>query len=154
VIAGITLPLVTSSLFLILGGGEVALNIAPPVHRSRASIKAYEWLAENVTTGDVVLASVQEGNVLPAWAPVRVLVGHGPESVAYEDMLEVVKSIYSAETSIQDRESLLDFHDIRYVFYGPQEQEVSTWSPETSGLISIEYDRAGYKIFKVVHAQE
>ncbi len=35
----------------------------------------------------VVLAAYETGNPMPAWAPVRVLVGHGPESIHLSELI-------------------------------------------------------------------
>ena len=58
-----------------------------PVFHPRPLADSFEWSAEHLPEGALVLASYETGNILPAYAPVRVVVGHGPESVGLTELL-------------------------------------------------------------------
>ena len=59
---------------------QAALQPRPPVFLPRGETTAFQALAAQATSGDGVLAAYATGNALPAWAPVRVIAGLGPES--------------------------------------------------------------------------
>ena len=68
-------------LILVAGGLQAAWQPAEPVFRPAAEVQAFLFLAAEAEVNDVVLTSYTTGNALPAWAPVQVVIGHGPESV-------------------------------------------------------------------------
>ncbi len=75
-----------TTIFILTGGVMTAWSARSPIFVPAEAVRAYEFLAQgtgwNNSRGDqIVLASFQTSNPLPAWAPVRAVTGHGPESV-------------------------------------------------------------------------
>ena len=82
-----------STLLLLIGATQVASKLSAPIFQSRSEIELFMEIRDVATDSDLVLSSYEIGNMLPAWATVRVLVGHGPESVGlsnFEDDLEAL----------------------------------------------------------------
>lgn len=140
---------VISSLVLILGGASVARKPSSPIFRPIEEVAAFVWLAQHAENGDHVLASFSTGNVVPAWAPVRVVIGHGPESVDLAHLAPQVEAFYTESASTQARQKFLDEHDVRFVFYGPFEMMMGRWNPDQSSILVEVYSGGEYQIFEV-----
>lgn len=112
------------SLILLLGAARVARDPGRPAFLPREQVGSYRWLAENAPVDAVVMASVQTGNSLPAWAPVRVPVGHGPESVPYESALASVKAFYGAQSE-EERSEIITELGVDFVYFGPDEMKLT-----------------------------
>lgn len=138
-----------STLILLVGGMMAARTPAKPLHRPAAEIDAFQYLAQNVATNAVVLSSRETGNPLPAWAPVQVVVGHGPETIHAEELLPRVRAFYQANTSDEAREALLGEYRVDYLFYGPSEQNLGAWNPSQAEYLMPVYQNGDYTIFAV-----
>jgi hypothetical protein len=138
-----------SSAVLIIGGVNVARKPSSPIFRPVEEVAAFDWLAQHAENGDHVLASFSTGNVLPAWAPIRVVIGHGPESVDLARLAPQVEAFYAESASTQARQKFLHEHDVRFVFYGPNEKMMSGWNPDESPILVEVYSGWEYQIFEV-----
>jgi len=139
-----------STFILLMGGILVVLKPSIPIFRPAAEIKAFASLSGKVTPGQVVLAAYDTSNALPAWVPIRTLIGHGPESIHLDEIRPEVERFYQSSTSEQDRVSLIQRFHIDYVFYGPVEQALGDWSPDTFPRLSLIYQDGAWKIYKVI----
>lgn len=152
------LPTALSAVLLIAGGAMIAWQRSPQVFRPAAEVRAYQYLAQNAEHGDVVVASFQVANYLAAWAPVRVVIGHGPESTNLVELRSRVERFYSAVGTELDREILLREFNVQYVFWGPNERRCprvevcenwQAWNPMTADYLRLVYAGAEYQIFAV-----
>jgi hypothetical protein len=143
-----------SSLMLITGGIGVALRPGEPAFRKSEEVRAFSWLNEEVEPGSVVLADYQTGNALPAWAPVRVVIGHGPESVDLISLSLQVDAFYGYGMTEQERLQFIKSQDVRYVWYGPREKALGSWDPGGSDFLTIAYDDTDYEVYRVQISQE
>lgn len=148
----VTLPLVflfPSTILLLTGGILGAANPSFPAFRQKSQAKAFKFMAGQVDPGDVVLTSYATGNALPAWAPVRVIVGHGPESVFLEEFEPKVERFFQSETPDVERQNLLSEFDIQYVFWGDGEKALGDWDPRQGEYLVQIFETEGNAIFKV-----
>ncbi len=139
-----------TAVLLIAGGARAALNPGLPVFRPADETAAFETMAEVTLPGSVVLTSYATGNALPAWAPLRVVIGHGPESVGLSELEPQVAGFFSTATTDAQRAAFLAEHGVRYIFWGPEERKIGGWSPYDSAELSAFYDRGGYAAFVVL----
>jgi hypothetical protein len=106
-------------------------------------------LAGNTFPGEVVLASFNTSNALPAWAPLRTIVGHGPESIHLKEIQPQVEQFYSSASTDKTRELLLEKFGIAYVLWGPEEQKLGSWNPAKASYLKKIYQDSGFSIFEV-----
>jgi hypothetical protein len=139
-----------STAILLAGGILTASRVAEPVYRPGEEVQAFEYLAEEAEPGAVVLAAFETGNPMPAWAPVRVVVGHGPESVGLDELRPVVAAFYSGSTSDGDRTRLVRELEIAYIYWGPAERRLGSWEPADSTWLERVYHRGAVTIFEVL----
>jgi hypothetical protein len=146
---GLFLLAFPSTFMLIAGGMNVAAHASKPLFRPREEVAAFQFLAKEADPFAVVLSSYQTGNVLPAWAPVRVVIGHGPESVAIKQLEPLVKSFFERSATNRQRIELLQNSGVDYVFWGPEERSLGKWNPKTASYLKPVYDQDGYVVLKV-----
>ncbi|HEX6305491.1 MAG TPA: hypothetical protein VFZ76_14950 [Anaerolineales bacterium] len=137
-----------STILLYVGGLQAVKEPAWPVYRPAEEVEAFEYLAKSAPTDAIVLASYESGNPLPAWAPVRVIVGHGPESIRLEELSPQVEGFYSASGSDADRLDLLERFSAGYVLWGPHEKSLGAWNPARSNYLDLVYEHGNYSIFE------
>jgi len=137
-----------TSAFLLAGGSLTLLKVTTPLFRPSNEVTAFEWIQSEIEPDSVVLAAYETGNPLPAWAPVRVLIGHGPESSHLNALKLLVESFFSTTTSDQARLELLQKFDVDYVFYGPAEQSLGEWDPNPSSYLRLVYQSGDYSVFQ------
>lgn len=138
-----------STMMLLVGGIFVSLAPSQPIFQPARQVSAYEYLAQHVPFGSVVLASFETSNALPAWAPVRVLIGHGPESVNLSLLRPQVEAFYRSTTSDSSRIQLLREFGVNYVMWGEQEAALGNWDPQTAPYLKLFYRSGDYEVFAV-----
>ena len=87
-------------------------------------------------------------NGLPAWAPLKVIVGHGPESINFKSLSDRVTAFYSGSHPDSERWQLIDEFQAKFVFWGPGEKELGNWSPIGKPFLNQVYNQNGYQIFE------
>ncbi|NIM94355.1 MAG: hypothetical protein GTO18_11695 [Anaerolineales bacterium] len=146
IILGLTLP---TSILLLIGGLQVASKPSEPVFRSPSEVVVFEWIRENGKPDDIVLASFSTGNALPAWAPVRVLVGHGPESANLKDVLTDVEGFFSGQWGVEEQLSYVETHQINYVLVGPTERSLDQVGFEPAAILELILEVEDYQLYRV-----
>lgn len=143
-----------SSLLLVAAGIDVAIRPKEPAFREYEEVEALSWLNDEAEPNSVVLAAFQTGNAIPAWAPARVVIGHGPESVNLAELENQVEAFFSEKMTDPERLHFIRSHDVQYVWYGPREKALGTWSPNRSDFLTFAYSSADYKIYRVQSSHE
>jgi hypothetical protein len=138
-----------STLFLFVGGVMAAIHPSQPVFRPTEEVRAFQFFTQQSNQGEVVLASFNTGNAIPAWAPVRVVIGHGPESVGLNDLNRMVSRFFQLGMPDQLRLKFLREQNVRYVFWGPEEREIGGWDPYQADYLVPVYHQGDYSIFEV-----
>jgi len=138
-----------STLFLLIGGIFTAIRPAMPVFRPVDEVTVFEELGASAHPGDIVLSSYETGNALPAWAPERVVVGHGPESVGLADLLPKVQRFYSVDADDAERQRLIQELNIRYIFYGPSEVGLGGWQVGNAPYLQLVGKSGEYQVYQV-----
>ncbi len=142
-----------SSLVLVLGGLGAASSPAPPVFRSGEEVGAFQWIAGHGKPGDAVLASYGTGNALPAWAPMHVLIGHGPESADLAELAPLVDDFYTGIMGPAGRQEFLMHYGVDWVFWGPAEQALGAFDPAESTNLTLAFHQGDYFIYAVAGGQ-
>lgn len=145
VLGALSLP--AAALLLVLGL-HTASTLSEPVFFPVGEDHAAAWLRENAAQGEVVLSSYAVGNRLPSRAPVRVVVGHGPETANLGRLLPEVAAFFSDSTDAA-RRLFLEDQGVAYVFWGPAERSLGEWDPGSMPDWDLLYSGEGYEIFRV-----
>ncbi|MGB2897594.1 MAG: hypothetical protein WBB65_15725 [Anaerolineales bacterium] len=140
---------IISSALLLISGMQAAARPDLPMFRPEEEVRAFQELERISALDSIILASYNTGNALPAWVPVRVLIGHGPESANLEAIMPEVSAFFNEEWDEDQREKFLEEQQVEYVFYGPSERELGDWDPDLSSGLIRRYNERGYRIYEV-----
>lgn len=138
-----------STILLLWMGILAAKHPAPPVFLPALQVDAYEQLALIAKPDQVVLSAYPTGNALPAYAPLRVVIGHGPESADLEVLMPQVSAFYEASTSEQARLQFLCENQVDYFIWGHEERVLGDWIPHESPNLWKVYQNREVQIFRV-----
>jgi hypothetical protein len=135
-----------TSLLVWVGAFNAARSVAPPSFIAAYEVAGFEWFRDNAPENSIVLTPYHLGNALPAWAPVHVVIGHGPESVGLERLQPLVEALFhgSFGPTISD---LIDRSGVEYIWFGPG-VEVGEEARYELGLF-LEYNQDGIQIFSL-----
>jgi hypothetical protein len=136
-----------STLLLWAGGLITARQVDLPLFRPAGEVRVFEALRAEAPAGQIVLAAYETGNALPAWAPLRVVIGHGPESVHLVELRLQVAAFYSQQISEAQRLEFLRQFDITYVFWGPAERLLGGWDPNQALYLRPTFQAGEYSLF-------
>ncbi len=146
VAATATILLTVPTTFLLLISGIAAVQWRDPANRlyhSTAEIDALDWLNTHAPADAIALTDFATGNYLPARTSLRVVIGHGPETIHLEYKQEQAKWFFAGQMTAEERRSLFDTYRIRYIIY-PQGRSAGGTSD-----LSLVYDENGYHIYQV-----
>lgn len=136
------------TLFILTAGFLFSANPSKPLFRPAEEVAVFEYLAQNAQPWDVVLASDDTANPLPAWAPVRALNGHGPESLNGAALRERIACFYSSACAETERMALIQEFGIDYVIWGPSERELGDWDPNQWVELQEVFASGAYQVFR------
>jgi hypothetical protein len=150
----ITLLAFPTTLLLFAGGILAALYPSLPVFQPASEAETFDSLASPsqafVGSGPVVMSAYDTGNALPAWAPVRVVIGHGPESANVEELKPQVSAFYSQNMTDPARIEMIRRLDIRYVLWGPGERALGDWDPRHAPYLRLLAENGDYAVLEVL----
>ncbi len=147
--------------FLWIGGLFTAITPRPPAFIDPAYAAAFIWLnspsGANAAADDVILSAVPTGNALPAYVRARVYMGHGPETLFWQDKTRTVEAFFRAGLSDVERAALFDppcpppegglcLLPVRYVIAGDNERAFGAESAWSDGLRRV-YDADGVRVY-------
>lgn len=145
----VVLVLSLPACFLILVGGvTTATSLAAPAFLPTDETDALGWLAQHTDPNAVVLASIPIANAVPAWAPVRVVVGHGPESAFFHKRAAQVDAFFGGSESSAERMATLSELGVDFVIVGPDELAGSAWMATETGLRRT-YTEGAFSVWRV-----
>lgn len=139
-----------TTLILWFGAMQAAWAAQLPVQRTADEVAVYIALKDQAEAGQVVLAAYSSSNALPAWAPLRVVAGHGPESVHFERYAEDVSAFYQAATPESARIRILRRNHVDYVLWGPAERAIGQWDPTQADYLTTWFGVGSVQVFRVV----
>jgi hypothetical protein len=144
------LLLFPSTLLIFATGILSSSHAMLPVFRPADEVAIFEFLGQNSPPDGVVLTSYETGNALPAWAPLRVVIGHGPESVNLAELRPLVNQFYESSSIDEQRLELLRRFNVNYVFWGPIERKLGSWDPGQASYLKLIHQVGEYQVFEVL----
>ncbi len=139
-----------STLLLWWGAMQAALHPALPAFRAADEVTLFGTLRNEGGRGAVVLAAYEAGNALPAWAPVRVVIGHGPETVGLGMLGPQVDAFYSNGMTDEERLAFLRKHGAEFVLWGPDQLALRRWFPHSADFLQPVAVYGMYELFSVL----
>jgi hypothetical protein len=112
-------------------------------------VTAFAYLDTLPDPRPAVLAAFDTSTALPAYAGVRVPIGHGPESLGGDDFRTKVNRVFDAALSDADRRALLSEVGINYIFYGPLEKKLGNFDLGNAEYLKLVFREGAYSIYQV-----
>ncbi|MBE2267134.1 MAG: hypothetical protein IAE80_02820, partial [Anaerolinea sp.] len=147
-----------TTIFLLSGSLIATANPGRPLYRPASEIAAFDWLNANAEPGTVILSAPETGNAIPVYAPLRTYMGHGPETLFWQDKTETLTRFYRGELSADERAALLTpppfdsalwiYQPIRYVYFGERERALANGSTAWQDGLTLVYDVNGVQIYR------
>ncbi len=137
-----------TTVVIYLGSLTMVWNPRMPLYRPAQEIEIFNFLAENAGENEVVLASFESSNSLPAWAAVRLVTGHGPEGYASAEMREVVGRFYGSGMNEAERAVFLREFGVDYVLWGPAERSQGDWDPRQTAYLAPAIEIGPYLLLR------
>lgn len=96
---------------------------------------ALAWLEEHATQGDLLLASMDFSNFVPAHSDARVVHGHTSEVIDGARKLELAHQYFAGQRTLAELERALPGHHVTLIAVGPRERNLaSAGGPELDGF--------------------
>ena len=112
-----SLGLLSSAIFW-LGNIITAWQPASPAFLPDSQVEFYKQVQSlQIPKNSVVLADEEISMSLPAWLPVRVLIGHGPESANSKELQPRVENFYAGTSKIGETQTLVSEFSVDYVVW-------------------------------------
>jgi len=140
--------LIPSSVLILASGVDLALNPRAPAFRPQEEIETFGRVGQLAGPSAIVLASFETSNPLPAWAPVRVVAGHGPETAGLAELQPRIDNFYQNSGSDEERLKLIVDQQINYVIHGPGERNIGDWDPNRWECLDILDSFGGYDLYQ------
>jgi hypothetical protein len=102
-----------------------------PYYLYKDEVAAMQWLDANAAGEDVILSSLEVGQYLPAYTGSHAFLAHWAQTVDYYTKEEMVKSFFAPTSLDVDRRAILDEFSVDYVFYGPAENAIGSFDPNS-----------------------
>lgn len=146
IVLGLIFP---TAVFLLWGAGSRAARPAEPVFLPADQVLAYQALADLAPRNSIVLAAFETGNSLPAWVPVRVVLGHGPETVRLSEWQADLDNYFLLNQGEENCGGFFADSGIDYLFWGPREGQEWDWDPGIKKCLRQVYNSDSYRIYEV-----
>jgi hypothetical protein len=138
-----------TSLVILVSAIQYSNQTSFPIFRPAAEVEVFEWLREEAKPYSVVLSSFTTGNAMPAWAPVRVVAGHGPETANLVPLELKISDFYSGQMNDIEMNEFIQSQHISYVFWGPLERVPNGIDLAKSPHFILRFEVEDYQLFQV-----
>ena len=119
-----------------------------PVYIHKDKIEAFKWLQRNTQSSEAVLSSYQTGNFIPGWSGNKVFIGHWAETINTSEKFKLLNLFFQSEND-QIRKNILATYNIKYLFYGPEEQRLGHFNPFNELYLLEVFKNPRVSIFQV-----
>lgn len=110
-----------STLYFLLGSGAYLKTLPENRFYPRETQQALTWLNENAPANDLVLSSMQTGELIAQYTNLKVYLGHEIETLYFERKSDEVARFFNNQ---MDSRWLADT-SADWVFYGPHEKKLN-----------------------------
>ncbi|OGO17075.1 MAG: hypothetical protein A2Z14_09245 [Chloroflexi bacterium RBG_16_48_8] len=138
-----------TTIMLLVSAIQFSVQTRIPIFRHGEEVEVFQWLQEKAEQGSVVLSSFATGNAMPAWASVRVVIGHGPETAELASLEPMVYAFYSGDLDVEEQIKFIQSQNISYIFWGPLERIQGGIDLMGSPLIELCFESGKYQLFEV-----
>lgn len=108
---------ILSTIIVFTGSLTAVLNLDYPIYQDADLITVFRVIEKTGNKNDVVAANYDISNILPAYIPMRVVIGHGPESKNLFELETIIDELLSYQLSYSKYVNLINEFDIDFIIY-------------------------------------
>ena len=124
-----------------------------PYYLHEDELAAMAWLEAHAGPDDVVLSSEMIGQYVPMLTGKRAFLAHWAQTVDYFDKRARAARFFDGTSSDLERLETIEQFGIDYVFYGPAEQDIGRYNPDSSTMFSSVFFSEQVTLFAVYASQ-
>lgn len=117
---GVVFLFLLSTIIVFAGSLTAVLNPGYPVYQDADLIKVFRAIEKIGNKNDVVVANYDISNILPAYIPMRVVIGHGPESKNLFELETKIDELLSYQLPYSKYVNLINEFDIDFIIYSKE----------------------------------
>ncbi|HEY9077117.1 MAG TPA: hypothetical protein VIO61_11335 [Anaerolineaceae bacterium] len=139
------------STLIILAGSVLSITKKTlPIYHDKEFIELVKSLYKVEGYNQKVIASYNTSNILPAYIPVFVYIGHGPESANLAHIQPAIETLYQTNQSELEKCQYLMQVSADYLIWGVEEKKLGSWRPINSPCLYETYQSSHYSLFSVI----
>lgn len=123
-----------------------------PFYLRKTEVAALDYLESQVKSDDVVLASLDIGQFVPALTGARSFLGHWAQTLDFYGKEALVQAFFNSATADADRENTLRQYNVSYVVYSPEEAELGDYNPADASYLTEIYSEGDTRVYQVNEA--
>jgi hypothetical protein len=117
----ILLICVFPTVIIFIGAVQSVVSPTLPIYRQAGEIEIFSYFSDENFSNKTVLAEYSISNALPAWANVKTIIGHGPESIDLAQNNEIIENIFMNKISSNQIVEYLCRCNVSFIIIGPQQ---------------------------------
>jgi hypothetical protein len=116
---------------------------------TNGQVSAMQYLESQVTSEDVVLASIDMGQFVPALTGARSFLGHWAQTLDFFGKQKMVNDFFQSATTDAERQQILEQYNVDYVIHGAQEKKLGDYDPASAAYLTEVFNQDDVIVFKV-----
>lgn len=112
--------------------------------------QAIDWLKNNLKEEDNVFSEYIQGNIIPAISGKSVFIGHGHETIDFEQKYKQMQWFFTQENNDKLHLQFLKQNNITHVLHGASEKKLGNWTPQNKKYLKKVFDNEEVQIYKVL----
>jgi hypothetical protein len=135
---------------------EIAVftEVYPQLYVPDDKIAGYKWLKNNTNEDDVILTDLYNGNLIPGRIMRKVYVGHGVETLFFDNKFMRMVWFFSFDEADDKKEKFLRDNNIDYIFYSGNEKGIGDYNPAEKNYLEPVFHFGDTDIYKVNEENE
>ncbi len=142
------LAILPTNIYLLLWRIKDMSNVQHQYYLYKDELSAINWLDANTTQEDVVFSGLTVGQYVPGLAGNKVYLGHWAQTVDFFTKQANVKKFFQPDISAEDRRSVLEQYNVKYVIYGREEKSLGSVDPDQLPYLTIVFETQNTKIYR------
>jgi hypothetical protein len=120
-----------------------------PHYLTNDEIAALQWLQQQTTGNDVVLADIEFGQFVPVWSDARAYIAHWAGTLDFYTKRDNSRIVLDPATSATQRRQLLNEFQVSYVVMRDRDGNRSELTRQSADTLEPVYENATVSIYRV-----
>ena len=122
---------------------------------SKPVARGMDWLEAHESRSAVLLAHSYHGNILPARTGLRVFVGHGHQTIDWDEKRRLVTTwFFRTNADDEKKAQFLRENGITTIFFSDLENRIGAYDPSSKSYLTPIFRNSGVTIYRVLQDDE